>query len=73
MVVIHHVFDLIAPYIVVAYSEVCVYVVSMSSSIRSSLRREQLHVCSVFELIARLCARVDVIDKAEVKLPYKLA
>ena len=47
-----------------------------------SLRRDQLHVCSVFELVARLCARVDVIivymhicnvDKAEVKLPYTLA
>ena len=54
--------------------------VSMSSSIRSSLRRDQLHVCSIFELVARLCARVDVIfvyvmqiRKAEVKLPYKLA
>ena len=32
----------------------------MSSSIRSSLRRDQLHVCSVFELVARLCGRVDV-------------
>ena len=34
-------------------------------------------MCSIFELVARLCARVDVIlrnaDKAEVKLPYKLA
>ena len=52
--------------------------VSMSSSIRSSLRRDQLHVCSIFvEPVARLCARVDVVvrnaDKAEVKLPYKLA
>ena len=35
--------------------------VSMSSSIRSSLRRDQLHVCSIFELVARLCARMDVI------------
>ena len=35
--------------------------VSMSSSIRSSLRRDQLHVCRVFELVATLCARVDVI------------
>ena len=53
--------------------------VSMSLSIRSSLRRDQLHVCSVF-VVARLCARVDVYnfqvrnaDKAEVKLPYALA
>ena len=30
-------------------------------SIRSSLRRDQLHVCSIFELVAGLCARVDVI------------
>ena len=35
--------------------------VSMSLSIRSSLRRDQLHVCSIFELVAGLCARVDVI------------
>ena len=51
--------------------------VSMSSSIRGSLRRDQLHVCSIFEPVARLCARVDVVvrnaDKAELKLPYKLA
>ena len=60
MVIIHHIFDLIAPYIVVAYLQGCVCVVSMSSSIRSSLRKDQLHVCSVFELVARLCAR-DVI------------
>ena len=33
----------------------------VSMSIRSSLRRDQLHVCSIFELVARLCARVDVI------------
>ena len=32
----------------------------MSSIIRSSLRRDQLHVCSVFELVATLYARVDV-------------
>ena len=54
--------------------------VSMSSSIRSSLRRDQLHACSVFELpVVRskiMCKggcnfrRVRNADKAEVKLPY---
>ena len=54
--------------------------VSMSSSIRSSLRRDQLHVCSIFELVYSkiMCKggcnfRVRNADKAEVKLPYKLA
>ena len=52
--------------------------VSMNSSIRSSLRRDQLHVCSIFELGKIMCKggcnfRVRNADKAEVKLPYKLA
>ena len=60
MVVIHHVLTSLHPTLSShTWKDECV--VSMSSSIRSSLRRDQLHVCSVFELVAGLCARVDVI------------
>ena len=60
MVVIHHVLTSLHPTLLShTWKDECV--VSMSSSIRSSLRRDQLHVCSTFELVARLCARVDVI------------
>ena len=71
MVVIHHIFELIAPYIVVSYLEGWVCVVSMSLRIRSSLR-DQLHVSSVFELVARLRARVDVIFVYVMQIRQKL-
>ena len=61
MVVIHHVLTSLHPTLSShTWKDEC-GVVSMSSSIRSSLRRDQLHVCSILELVARLCARVDVI------------
>ena len=61
MVVIHHVLTSLLPTLSShTWKDECV--VSMSSSTRSSLRRDQLHVCSIFELVARLCARVDVIE-----------
>ena len=64
MVVIHHVLTSLHPTLSShTWKDECV--VSMSSSIRSSLRRDidtvLLHGCSIFELVARLCARVDVI------------
>ena len=56
MVVIHHVLTSLHPTLSShTWKDECVWY--LCSSIRSSLRREQLHVCSVF---ARLCARVDV-------------
>ena len=81
MVVIHHVLTSLHPTLSShTWKDECVWYVSMSSSIRSSLRRDQLHVCSIFELVARLymCKggcnfRVRNADKAEVRLPYKLA
>ena len=79
MVVIHHVLTSLHPTLSShTWKDEC-GVVSMSSSIRSSLRRDQLHVCSILELVARLCCkggcnfRVRNAEKAEVKLPYKLA
>ena len=79
MVVIHHVLTSLHPTLS-SHTWKDEFVVSMSSSIRSSLRRDQLHVCSIFELVATLymCKggcnfRVRNADKAEVRLPYKLA
>ena len=81
MVVIHHVLTSLHPTLSShTWKEECVWYLYMSSSIRSSLRRDQLYVCSIFELVYSkiMCKggcnfRVRNADKAEVKLPYKLA